>query len=196
MEDFKARWIPDNAHVHLVDKLERAELKRGSVGTFNDEFRSILALLGTDDVATCKESNRYYKIYFSKLRDAQVLLSVQQHSMQTRGGLNLEQLMEYTSKLMLAKPKLPVFNHPNTAKPAKKPYQTAIHNTEDTADTVTVNAMASRYDEPRECGPRTCYACSSTSHVVPGCDPVKKKSFWDGVNKRRAEQATNAAEKV
>src|SRR5688572_24156680 len=105
MSAFKGRWIPENAHVHLVTKLERLHLKQESVDAFNDEYRQILSLLGVEDLTTCKEADQYYHIYFSKIKDPIVLSAIQQHSLFVK-GLNLQQLMEDVSSLWLTKPKL------------------------------------------------------------------------------------------
>ncbi|RPA79526.1 hypothetical protein BJ508DRAFT_308289 [Ascobolus immersus RN42] len=177
---FKDRWLPDNAHLHLLEKLERAELKRGSVDTFNDEYRQTLGLMGIDNLR----------------KDSNVLLSLQQHSMATKGGLNLEQLMDYASKLLMRQPKLMTIeprqtnnyaknasSSSNTAK-TKKPQVITINNVEDGNDDF-INAIAESSNRDR--GPRECYACGATDHLISHCDPEKRKAFWGKVNKKRAE---------
>ncbi|RPA76417.1 hypothetical protein BJ508DRAFT_331186 [Ascobolus immersus RN42] len=204
MRLFKARWIPGNAPVQLVSRLEKMDLKRGSVDTFNDEYRRILQLLGISSPRQCGESDQYYKIYHAKIKDATVRQTILHYSVQLPFGLNLEQLMEYTSKLMMALPKpqdLSTKLRPDGK--TKKAYSVHVNNVEDqpvaTASTNhTVNAVAASTHRASatsntnsSTGPRQCYACQSTEHLLAGCPD--RKRFWEDVNRKRAEAEATAS---
>ncbi|RPA72627.1 hypothetical protein BJ508DRAFT_419399 [Ascobolus immersus RN42] len=100
---FKTRWVPENAHVHLVQKLEKMELRINKVDKFNEEFTNVLRLLEKHSCSDLRESDQYYKIYHRKIKDQNLLFAIQTLSLQTPGGLTLEKLMEYVSKLAMTK---------------------------------------------------------------------------------------------
>ncbi|RPA87954.1 hypothetical protein BJ508DRAFT_320067 [Ascobolus immersus RN42] len=213
MAAFRERWIPSNAHVHLVTKLEEMEMKRGSIDAFNDKFRGILELLQIHDLTRCRESDQYYKIYYSKVKDPAVRQSVLLRSLATPGGLNLDTLMDLVSKLMLALPTRTKVDTPQQQTPAfrpkvdvnkgKKSVTVKVNNLEDKhdahhAEEATINALVTSTTtttKPRggpEMGePRTCYSCHATDHLLRDC-PTRKQ-FWDRVNKRRQEAVDASA---
>ncbi|RPA72340.1 hypothetical protein BJ508DRAFT_314839 [Ascobolus immersus RN42] len=201
---FKARWVPANAHVHLVNKLEEMELRRGSVDAFNDKFRGILELLHISDLRTCRESDQYYKIYYNKIKDSALKQALLLRSLATPGGLDLHTLMDYTSKLMLAlpahrPPTTPQSTTPqpnnaktDTSKP-KKSGNAQVNNVEDGSQRgdSTIYAIAASTASPRSSStggtsssgdPRTCYSCNATDHLLRDC-PTRKQ-FWEKGHRR------------
>ncbi|RPA77557.1 hypothetical protein BJ508DRAFT_310028 [Ascobolus immersus RN42] len=141
---FKHRWIPDTAHIYLANKLERMELKRAEVDKFNDDYRTTLQLLDEDDLTKIKESNQYYKTYHGKIRDTDILSALRQYSLQIRGGLNLELLMDYTSKLMLAKPASKPQNPEKQKEKAKPNHQRGLS----AKDPITINTVEASTNNP------------------------------------------------
>ncbi|RPA70807.1 hypothetical protein BJ508DRAFT_316189 [Ascobolus immersus RN42] len=194
LADFKHRWVPANAHVHLTSKLESMELKRHLVDQFNDEYRETLRMLDIHDLRKLRASDQYYKLYLGKIRDPTIRAAIQHHALIT-GGLNLEILMDYTSQLMLtAAAAAPVKStttittdkvtrdnkHKKQAGTKAEPI--TINAIEDTKETSTKNRRWDRGTRPAR---RTfaCFACGSAEHGLDECED--KAAFYEVVAARK-----------
>ncbi|RPA83779.1 hypothetical protein BJ508DRAFT_304314 [Ascobolus immersus RN42] len=190
---FKARWVPQNAHVHLTSKLENMDLKRNQVDQFNDEFREVLRLLDITDLRTVKASDQYYKLYLNKIRDPSIRQAIQLQSLMA-GGLTLDVLMDYTSQLMLVAAASTPQKTTNTQErpPRDKGKRAAgsksdpitINNVEETKTTKSDQSNRRRTDRGRPRRAFACFACGSAEHGLDECGD--KESFYEEVAARKA----------
>ncbi|RPA82423.1 hypothetical protein BJ508DRAFT_325422 [Ascobolus immersus RN42] len=197
-QDFKAKYVSQNAHIYLTNKLERMEFKASAIDAFNHEYKSTLQLLdlAPQDIG---ESNQYYQIYVRKIRDANILMAIQQLSFTT--PLHLSTVMDYTSRLIAVKlASQPLRTHlPAASKPAspqtranqpfrtrstpRRPQPQKANNVEVDDDYDDLNALRAQ----RARSPPRCFACDFPDHLVPDCE---LKADWDSYRRQKLDTPT------
>ncbi|RPA80520.1 hypothetical protein BJ508DRAFT_327238 [Ascobolus immersus RN42] len=175
---FKARWIPANAHIHLTNKLNRMEFRGASqIDQFNHEYRNTLKLLQLDPTHLL-ESNQYYQIYMSKIKDSNVLMSVHQYAFGKQ--LSLDIAMDYVAQMFAIKiASQPATTSTSSSNRSDRYNQRGKKTTEKVNSVTTdansdINTVSTRTNRPY--GVPRCFACDATDHIIKNC-PMK--ADWD-----------------
>ncbi|RPA85873.1 hypothetical protein BJ508DRAFT_302691 [Ascobolus immersus RN42] len=197
--DHHIRLLP-NAFMVLNNKLEKMELRGADIARINDTYRATLDLLGVKDLSTIDESHQYFQMYMRKIKDPHILSTLTLSSL-SNNGLNLEDLLRYTARLMVIKSTTPSAKNPSSSQTrdvapstnrnqskggranTKKPHKASVHNIEEGSEEESEEAVAAVSSKPattnraasgsNNYNPRRCFFCDDTGHMQSDCAAKK-----------------------